>query len=128
MELITVTPSSLKSTVRGIDIPVIRIYPKGTISFNKHAIKTFSLKKGDKVLFHQDKSKPKDWYISFGIHGFKLGSFNQGDMRFNNMALKSRLMESVLGTDKGKIIIPIVTLPQLHGEYTLYSLLTSNYT
>ena len=128
MEIETFNPCLMKSTVRGIDNPVVRIYPSGLISFNKNASKVFSLKKGDRVLFHQDKSRPKDWYISFGIHGFKLGSFNQGDLRFNNKELQEKISASILGNIKGKLIIPIVTLPQLHGEYTLYSLLTSNYT
>ncbi len=69
----------------------------GLISFNKELIAQLDLDEGSHVIFHQNKNKPRDWYIEVGMAGgFELRfSANKKCLNFNNTSLARKILSSV---------------------------------
>ena len=86
----------LDCAVRFVDKATIHFTKTGMIGLNKCAVEKLELKANGKVMLHQDKSKPVDWYLSKtdSEFGFILRQ-SSTSLCFNANLIAKKLFKSV---------------------------------
>jgi hypothetical protein len=100
MDLITYTREDIK-VYKGR--PTIRINSKnGSIAFSKHFAELAGFKSGDKIAFHQDKNRAKDWYVSKTDHlrGLKLRLQANTQLVCTSTGMARKILSSLNNFDK----------------------------
>lgn len=122
MELVTFTRENCQR--RAVGKASVRIEPRGTLSFSGRCRKDLGLAEGDKIIIHQDKSRPKDWYISKTDSEYGLTLRKQGPAQLivNAKSIVRKIYES-LGVAGGSKTFIMATEP-VEGEY--YAIITSS--
>lgn len=123
MELITYTKKECRqATYRKAKV---RITAKtGTVSFSSGFVAQTDVNPGDKLAFHQDKDRPRDWYVSKtdSPDGMRLRNQSNGQLIFMNKGLVRKILRS-LNCEGGSVSFKISTVP-LEERY--YAIITSN--
>lgn len=86
----------LDCTARFIDKATIHFSKSGMIGLNRCAIEKLELKAKEKVMLHQDKSRPEDWYLSKtdSEYGFILRQ-SSTMLCFNANSIAKKLFKSI---------------------------------
>ncbi len=101
---------------------------KGTVLFSQAFCSEIGLKKGDRVLIHQDYESPGDWYIekTDSEKGLPLCFYaKSGVVSLSSVKIVRELLKSTMGEDAEKGKFQVLTRPYMHNKTTpLYRILT----
>ena len=100
MELITYTREETK-VYRGK--PTVRLSQvSGSITFSKTFTREAEIKHGDRLLFHQDSVRLKDWYVSKtdDPKGLKLRLQSNNQLMCTSKGMVNKILSSIGKTDR----------------------------